>query len=292
MLTGTVLAGTVLDTSPQVITLYCGSGETRLALTPETSVWKGRRADPTAVEAGDSVVIRLLPRPRGVADRIWANAGRVTGVIVERDPDGVLVDEGRTTSRQAVVIPGRAASRLQVRFPRLEPGYLIDVIGLRTRGYLEALIPATSQPIYRAGEAPAPAPARSHVPASIAGSATWHEPAGPADAEGVRYPALDPESACLEQPLNGSACPRLPYLSVGSLLRVRNECTGISRVLPVSGCAAMAQVFCDRCVTCGTSPRGRIADLPMATFVVMGGELDQGCFNATVSMGQVAMGQA
>ena len=146
VLAGTVLAGTVLDTSPQVITLYCGGGETRLALTPETSVWKGRRADPTAVEAGDSVVIRLLPRPRGVADRIWANAGRVTGVIVERDPDGVLVDEGRTTSRQAVVIPGRAASRLQVRFPRLEPGYLIDVIGLRTRGYLEALIPATSQP--------------------------------------------------------------------------------------------------------------------------------------------------
>jgi hypothetical protein len=281
-----VLIGTVLDASPQIIMLYSGDGTTRLALTPETGVWKGRRADPTAIEAGDSVVIRCLPRPRGVADRIWVNAGRVTGVIVDRYPDGVLVDEGRTTSQQAVVIPGRAASRLQVRFPRLEPGYLIDVIGLRARGYLEALIPATSQPTYRAAEAPAPAPARNHVPESIAGSATWHEPDGPADAEGVRYPALDPDTVCLEQPISGSACPQLPYLSVGSLLRVRNECTGISRVFPVSGCAAMAQVFCDRCVTCGTSPRGRIADLPMASFVAMGGQLDQGCFNATVSMGQ------
>jgi hypothetical protein len=276
----------VLDASPQVITLYADDGATRLAMTPDTSVWKGTRADLTAMEAGDSVVIRCHPRPRGVADRIWVNAGRVTGVIVDRYRDGVLVDEGRTTSQQAVVIPGRAASRLQVRFPRLDPGYLIDVIGLRGRGYLEALIPATSQPTYRADEAPAPAPVRSHVADSIAGSATWHEPAGPADADGLRYPALDPDTGCLEQPLYGSACPQLPYLSVGSLLRVRNECTGMSRVLPVSGCAAMAQVFCDRCVTCGTSPRGRIADLPMASFVAMGGELDQGCFNATVSMGQ------
>ena len=56
-------------------------------------------------------------------------------------------------------------------------------------------------------------------------------------------------------------------------------------MLRVSGCAATAQLFCDRCVTCGTSPRGRIADLPMASFVAMGGDLERGCFNATVSLG-------
>jgi len=280
-----VFTGTVLDTSPQIITLYGPEGERRIALRPGASVWRGRQVDPAALESGDTVVVRTLPGQRAVADRIWANAGRVTGVIMERDRESMLIDEGRTTRRQAVLIPPHVMARLQVRFPRLEPGYLVDVIGLRGRGFLEALVPATSQPAYRAGEAPARAPVRGHPPARIAGSAVWHEPAGPADEEGVRYPALDPETACQEQPLAGSACPRLPYLSVGSLLRVRNECTGAARVLPVSGCAATAQIFCDRCVTCGTSPRGRIADLPLASFVAMGGDLERGCFNATVSPG-------
>jgi hypothetical protein len=285
-----VHAGTVLDASPQILTIYCPGGERRIALPPGARVWKGRRVDPAALESGDTVVVRMLPGMRSVAGRIWANAGRVTGVIIERDRESMLVDEGRTTRRQAVLIPPHAMGRLQVRFPRLEPGYLVDVIGLRWRGYLEALVPATSQPAYRAGGPPARAPVRGRPPGRIAGAAVWHEATGPADAEGVRYPALDPETACLEQPPPGSACPRLPYLSVGSLLSVRNECTGAARVLPVSGCAVTAQIFCDRCVTCSTSPRGRIADLPVAGFVAMGGDLEQGCFNATVSPGSLTAG--
>jgi len=283
-----VLAGTVLDTSPQVVIIYGPDGERRIALPPGAIVWKGRPADSTALESGDSVLVRMQPGQRSIADRIWINVGRVTGLIVERDRESMLVDMGRTNPRQAVLIPPHAMGRLQVRFPRLEPGYLVDFIGLRGRGFLEALIPATSQPAYRASEAPVPAAVRGHVAVRIAGSAVWHEAAGPADADGVRYPALDPESACLEQPLARAGCPRLPYLSVGSLLEVRNECTGSARVLPVSGCAATAQIFCDRCVTCGTSPRGRVADLPMASFVAMGGDLERGCFNATVSLGSLA----
>ncbi len=285
-----VLTGTVLDASPQIVTIYGPDGERRIALPPRALVWKGRAIDPTALESGDSVVVRMHPEQRSVADRIWANAGRVTGVIVERDRESMLIDAGRTARRQAVLIPPHVMGRLQVRFPRLEPGYLVDFIGVRGRGFLEALVPATSQPAYRASEAPAPAPVRGRGAARIAGSAVWHEPAGPADEDGVRYPALDPETACREQPRASSGCPRLPYLSVGSLLRVRNECTGSTRVLPVSGCAATAQIFCDRCVTCGTSPRGRIADLPMTSFVAMGGDLERGCFNATVSLGSLAAG--
>ena len=285
-----VFTGTVLDTSPQILTLYCTDGERRIALRPGASVWRGRPVDPTALESGDTAVVRMVPGQRSVADRIWANTGRVTGVIIERDRESMLIDEGRTSRHRAVLIPPHVMGRLQVRFPRLEPGYLVDVIGLRGRGFLEALVPATSQPAYRASEAPSRAPVGGHAPARIMGSAVWHEPAGPPDEEGVRYPALDPDTACQEQPLAGSACPRLPYLSVGSLLRVRNECTGTARVLPVSGCAATAQIFCDRCVTCGTSPRGRIADLPMAGFVAMGGDLERGCFNATVSLGSLSPG--
>ena len=285
-----VLTGTVLDTSPQVITIHGPDGERRIALPPGAIVWKGRIADSTALESGDSVVARMHPGQRSVADRIWANAGRVTGLIVDRDRESMLVDVGRTARRQAVLIPPDAVGRLQVRFPRLEPGYLVDFIGLRGRGFLKALVPATSQPAYRASEAPAPAAVRGHAAVRIAGSAVWHEATGPVDADGVRYPALDPETDCLEQPVARAGCPRLPYLSVGSLLEVRNECTGSARVLPVSGCAVTAQIFCDRCVTCGTSPRGRVADLPMASFVAMGGDLERGCFNATVSLGSLAPG--
>ena len=155
-----VMTGTVLDASPQILILYDADGEHRLVLPPATEVWRGRRAEPTALEPGDSVLVRLLPGQRNVADRIWANAGRVTGVIVRREADGVLVAEGRTGPDQAVLIPGWAAGRLQVRFPRLDPGYLIDVIGLRRPGYLEALLPATSQPAHRqATRRPRPRPA-------------------------------------------------------------------------------------------------------------------------------------
>ena len=85
-------------------------------------------------------------------DRIWAEIGRVTGTIIERDgPASLLVDEGPAKGRRIVLIRPEAAGRIQVRFPRLEPGYLIDVIGLKHDGYLQAL---TSQPPYRAGHPP------------------------------------------------------------------------------------------------------------------------------------------
>ena len=67
--------------------------------------------------------------------------------------------------------------------------------------------------------------------------------------------------------------------------RIRNDCGQRARDLPVTGCGAAARLFCDRCVTCGTSPRGRVADLTMSAFVDLGGDLDRGCFNATIMIG-------
>ena len=67
-------------------------------------------------------------------------------------------------------------------------------------------------------------------------------------------------------------------------MRIRNECAGRSAVLPVTSCGAAARLFCDRCVECGTSPRGRIADLTMTAFVELGGNLEDGCFNATLAI--------
>jgi hypothetical protein len=284
-----IIMGAILDISPHVLVISHGTTEMRLTLTADAAAWRGGPTDPAGLHPGDLAVVRLHPSQRGVADRIWSNIGRVTGTIVERNGNVVVVDVGVTRHREVVLVPARATSRIQVRFPNLEPGYLIDVIGLRRDDCLEALVPATSQPAYRVSRLPAPPLVSGHVPESISGSATWHEPAGePYGILGVAYPALDPDAGCAEEPAGGAApgFVRMPYLSVGSLLRIRNDCTAKSCVLPVTGCAPVARLFNDRCVTCGTSPRGRIADLSLASFVALGGELERGCFNATIAIGR------
>jgi hypothetical protein len=261
----------------------------------------------------------------------------------------LLVDEGTELGRKILVIPEGSSGRIQVRFPRLQPGYLVDVIGLRRPGFVEGLIPATSQPPYRADQPPSPPLVSGHIPGTISGTATWHEPGEePEDLLGLAYPALDPETGCEGHSLSpareepspaadpgrghtgrhtraslargaagpgarppaagggsghyageayhadqfavdphevGPGCVQLPYLSIGSLLQIRNDCGQRSRELPVTSCGAAARLFCDRCVTCGTSPRGRLADLTMSAFVDLGGELERGCFNATIMIG-------
>ncbi len=283
------VSGTVIDVSPQVLVLGGASDEQRFTLTPDAVAWRGAQLEPAALRRGDHAVVRLHPSSRHTADRIWANIGRVTGVIIERSGSRIVVNEGATRMPRVIAIQPRAVGRIQVRFPTLQPGYLIDIIGLRRDGELDGMIPATSQPAYPASKLPAPPLVSGHVPDAISGSATWHEPGDePPGVLGVCYPALDPETGCSEATMSGYShgYARMPYLAIGSVLRVTNECTNLDCMLPVTGCAPMARLFNDRCVTCGTSPRGRIADLTMASFVALGGELDRGCFNATIRIGE------
>ena len=192
-----VVIGTVLDVSPHVLVLQTAAGEERLTLAASTASWRGGAVPPAALKQGDKAIVKRNYSRATVADRIWAEIGRVTGTIVERDAGTLLVDEGTEKGRKILVIPPQAAGRIQVRFPRLQAGYLIDVIGLRRPGFVEGLIPATSQPPYRADHPPSPPMVSGHIPASISGTATWHE-AGeePEELLGVAYPALDPETGC------------------------------------------------------------------------------------------------
>lgn len=281
--------GTVYDVSPHVLVIGDVGREQRFILTPEAVAWRGHHMEPAALSHGDNVVIRLHPGHRDVADRIWANIGRVTGIITERSGGTLIVDEGATRGPQVITLHPSAVGRIQVRFPTLEPGYLVDIIGRRDGEELIGMIPATSQPGYPADRLPAVPLVSGRVPRAISGSATWHEPRGePPGVLGVDYPALDPETGCAEEAASGTreGYARLPYLAIGSVLNVRNECTGLDCLVPVTGCASIARLFNDRCVTCGTSPRGRIADLTLASFVSLGGELERGCFNVTVTIGE------
>jgi hypothetical protein len=283
------VSGTILDVSPHVLILGEGGREQRFALTPEAVAWCGALLEPAALLQGDRAVVRLHPFGRNVADRIWANIGRVTGVITERSGNQLLVDEGATRETQVITLQPRSLGRIQVRFPTLEPGYLVDIIGIRRRDELVGMIPATSQPAYPAQRLPAPPLVSGHVPGSITGSATWHEPRDePPGILGVSYPALDPETGCAEDLAGGKhqGYLRMPFLAIGSVLRIRNDCTGSSCLIPVTGCTPIGRLFNDRCVTCGTSPRGRVADLTLASFIALGGELERGCFNVTITIGE------
>ena len=292
---GSVLIGVVTQAREDAIVLETRDGTEVVTVSPATVTWLGARTAVSALRPGDTVIVRhntvaAESRPRRLAERIWACVGRVTGRIIAADGREFLVDAGRhDRAPRRVVVAAASARQIQVRFPRLSPGFLLDVIGTRHGDHLLAVAPAARQPPYRAGQAPSPPLVSGPLPTPASGSAVWHEPDDePPSLLGLGYPALDPETDGLladgAAAGDGPGCVRLPYLSLGSAVRVTNECAGRSAVLPVTSDGFMARQFCDRCVRCGTSPRGRIADLTMAAFVELGGNLEDGCFNATLSL--------
>lgn len=287
-----VATGVLAEVRDDAIAVAGGGGTEVFTFSSATVTWMGARVSPAALRPGDPVIIRhRAPGPgqpyRRFAERIWARIGRVTGTIVEARGTRFLVDVHRR-ERQRVEIAPASSRQIQVRFPRLAPGYLLDVIGTRHRDdFLLAVAPATAQPPYHAGHVPGPRPETGRFSMPVTGSAVWHEPGDePPDLLGLGYPAIDPEHAYPRhgsKAAGGTGCVRLPYLSLGSAVRVRNECGGRSALLPVTSEGVTARQFCDRCVRCGTSPRGRVADLTMAAFVALGGNLEDGCFNATLT---------
>jgi hypothetical protein len=287
-----VAIGVLAEVREDAIALDGGRGTEIFAVSPATVTWLGARTTPTALRSGDPVIIRHRTPDPGtpasrLAERIWACVGRVTGTIVAADGHEFLVDAHRPEKQRVVIAPA-SSRQIQVRFPRLAPGYLLDVIGTRHGDYLLAVVPATAQPPYRAGRSPRPALVSGPVVMPVSGSAVWHEPDDePPGLLGLGYPAIAPEGGSkpgsAQPPGGGTGCVRLPYLSLGSAVRIRNECAHRAAVLRVTSNGSMARQFCDRCVECGTSPKGRVADLTMAAFVELGGNLEDGCFNATLA---------
>jgi hypothetical protein len=284
------VTGVIAEVRADGVVLDSRRGTEFLAVSSATVTWLGARTAPSALRSGDPVIIRHAAPDAGwpirrLAERIWARAGRVTGTIVAVDGREFLVEGGRHDGQpQRVVVAAAALRQIQVRFPRLAPGYLLDVIGTRHGDYLLAVAPATAQPSYHASHSPGPPLVSGPLSVPVSGSAVWHEPGDESpDLLGLAYPALDPETDGRTAG-DGTGCVRLPYLSLGSTVRVRNECADRATVLSVTSDAASARQFCDRCVECGTSPKGRVADLTMAAFVELGGNLEDGCFNATLTM--------
>jgi hypothetical protein len=272
------LSGIVLDASPHVLVLAVAGAEVRLAMSEDTAVWHGGRGGLAALRPGRPVVVR---HGSSVAEKIWVGIGRVSGTILACGRDAVEVDMGPHRGRAHVVIPPHARERVLVRHPRLEPGYLFDVICVGSPGGPQAVRPGTSQPGYRVEDLAAPEPA-AQVPDLLRGTATWFGATEGEERDGASYPAVDSEGdagGCADAP---SGCVPFPYLSLGGEVTVQNECGGRDATVPVIECGCSAARFCDRCVECATSPRGRIVELTPVAFAGLGGELEAGCFNAAV----------
>ncbi|NUT44835.1 MAG: hypothetical protein HOV86_33065 [Thermoactinospora sp.] len=279
------VVGEVLDVSPHLIIIETPDGaQERLVIAPWATAWHGSEIPPADLPRGSMVLMRTLREGR-VVERVWADTTRITGTILSiegRKELTVELDCGPHRGHRTIVIPYPATGRLQVRHPKFEPGYLFDAIGIRRDGAGLALLPATSQPAYRARSVPAAPPAYAGTQSRVSGTATWSDTFDEEE-RGAAYPMLERvDTGC---PDAGLSCAGLPYLAIGSLLQVRNLCADRSANLPVVACGCLAGRFCDRCVECDTSPRGRVAELSPASFVELGGELIKGCFNAQIGLG-------
>ncbi|MFI6602974.1 hypothetical protein ACIBHX_42580 [Nonomuraea sp. NPDC050536] len=279
------VTGEILDISPHLAIVETPDGmEERLVIAPWAKAWNGRDAAPADIAVGSMVIMRALREGR-VVERIWADTTRITGTILSiegRRDLSVELDCGPHRGRRTVVIPYRATGRIRVRHPQFEPGYLFDAIGVRQAGGSLALLPATSQPAYPARAVPGPPPAYAGLQPRISGTAIWSD-SFDEEEHGAAYPMVERSDAgCPDAEVS---CAGLPYLAIGSLLQVRNTCTDRAANVPVVACGCLAGRFCDRCVECGTSPRGRIVELSPTVYVELGGDLLKGCFNAQIGLG-------
>ena len=132
----TVVTGVLAEVTPCAIVVSRPDGEQFLALSPSTVTWLGARASPSALRAGDPVIIRRRTHrlasggPGGpaadrdaaaggaaasIAERIWARIGRVAGTITQVRGSQLLVDTGQHGREPERVVIAEAVDREQLR---------------------------------------------------------------------------------------------------------------------------------------------------------------------------------
>lgn len=284
------MRGVVVSANSRILCLATPGGEELFMYDHDTVFWRGGEVGPSELRVGDDAVVLRIPGGHPVAERVWAQTARATGVIASRDGDTLEIDPGHGRPRLTVVVPYRSSGRMSVRHPRLEPGYVFDAVGVWWEGTVRAVRPATTQPPHPLDATAHGAPA-SDPASTMSGIATWYDPAAGrsshtdprAHVDGVAYPALDPvghDAACDRR----TSCVPLPLLSTGATVNLRNDRTRDAAALPVVDCAAADSWLCDLCPACGGRSAGRLASLTMTSFVALGGRLEDGCFDATVTV--------
>ena len=267
------------------------------ALSPSTVTWLGARTSPSALRAGDPVIIRHRDRADAATRRRAAASPSASGP----GSAGSRARSSRRTDGSSWSTRGSTAGapqRVVIAAARRAPGPgALPQAGTRLparrhrhparRRHLLAVAPATAQPPYRAGHPPAAAPGRRPLPApdqrngGLARARRRAAPAcsGSATPRSTRRPTA-PQPGRRRHGVRPAAVPvaRQRRARQQRVRRPRGRAAGHELTAP------WRRQFCDRCVECGTSPKGRVADLTMAAFVELGGNLEDGCFNATLTL--------
>ena len=169
--------GTVVEASPHLLVLVAPDGsEVRVPVSASAFVWHGGKAGMSAVRPGRDVIVRPSGGGGLTAERIWVDITRVTGTIARRTSRVLEVDAGRHRRRTTLIIPAESLARVQVRHPLLEPGSLIDVIGVRRGGRDPRPAPGDQlAPAGHARRSPVVGRRSGTVPRIMRGTATWYD---------------------------------------------------------------------------------------------------------------------
>ena len=261
-----------------------GAGERRLALTADATAWRGGPLDPAGAQPGDRGGDPAAPVParRGRPDLGQHRPGHRHHRRA-RLGDSLLVDEGATRTAPGRDIPRRAAGRIQVTLP--EPAARLPDRHHRdpaARARSRAWIPATRSRRTAVDQVPAP---------PILLAATCRTRSADRRSGTSRRRAVRRARRLLPGPRPGGrvrrgrqgrarAAPRLPCAALPRHRQRAHRAQRVHRHLVDAAGHRLrrrsARLFNDRCVACGTSPRGRVADLTLASFVALGGELERG----------------
>nr|WP_042187465.1 hypothetical protein [Kibdelosporangium sp. MJ126-NF4]CEL18113.1 hypothetical protein [Kibdelosporangium sp. MJ126-NF4]CTQ90658.1 hypothetical protein [Kibdelosporangium sp. MJ126-NF4] len=282
--------GDLLSVTADRLVLVTPQGEElRIPVSSRTSVWLGGQSTLDKLRPGQDIAIGL--DESGLGDRLWADITRVKGAITGTSGTVLEVDPGNGKQPQVLDVPASARAELAADgYSRWEPGYLVDIIGHRNSGVAVAMSAAATQPGYHVEQlAAAIEDDQSYPdvakPRQINGKITWFNDASCRCDSTCRgnnahtaWPMLE---RCNYMP---ARCQKVPYLACGRKLTVHNKCTKKSLVVKVIDCGPDNRRFCDTCRKCGTSRKGRIADLTRPTYIRIGGSLNAGCFTGWVKV--------
>ncbi|MER6626606.1 hypothetical protein, partial [Streptomyces sp. NPDC000931] len=98
-----VTRGVVVDATSYMLCVATPKGEERFLYERVTSFWRGDEVPPTELRPGDDVVVLCSHDGRLVAERVWAQPARATGLITDKEGDALSIDPGHGRPRLTVL---------------------------------------------------------------------------------------------------------------------------------------------------------------------------------------------
>jgi len=283
-----------------------GVGRT-LAIPDSATFWRGGECSPESFAAGDSVLVRAFGSQ---VQRAWANLDRVQGVLSSQDGSTLAVQpqaSGPQTSTDTEVVLGTATVMQDAGtlnnvgvLPVLPQGTLVDAIGLRSTGYLQATMLSFLTPSAAAAADPAsdPGPVVTYASAgpdslqyctyTYNGYASWFNCATGAGACGTCSTSRSDQCAWPHIGSScsfSSSCKKQVSGECGLAVYVISPCQNKKITTYIADCGPNQNSLCSRtCSVCGKTGTSPVVDLTKPTFARFYDPASHGCFPASAEI--------